>query len=41
MKVGFFPGGAHFKTQRGRGGFIEDLTYDNIYGDGIINLGLI
>ena len=33
-KPGFYPGGAHFKTQRGRGGFIEDILYDNIHGSG-------
>lgn len=32
--AGFYPGGAHFKTQRGRGGFLEDIVYDNIYGSG-------
>lgn len=30
-----YPGGAHFKTQRGRGGYIENIMYDNIYGDGV------
>jgi len=25
-------GGVHFKTQRGRGGVWEDITWDNIYG---------
>ena len=34
-KPGFYPGGAHFKTQRGRGGFIENIVYDNIWGDGV------
>ena len=33
-KPGFFPGGAHFKSQRGRGGFIENILYENIHGVG-------
>lgn len=32
---GFFPGGAHFKTQRGRGGYLIDIMYDNLHGDGV------
>jgi polygalacturonase len=31
-KRGCIVGGPHFKTQRGRGGVWEDITWDNIYG---------
>ena len=34
-KPGFYPGGAHFKTQRGRGGYLIDITYDNLHGAGV------
>lgn len=31
-KRGAVVGGPHYKTQRGRGGVWEDITWDNIYG---------
>merc|ERR1719454_741966 len=31
-KRGAAVGGPHFKTQRGRGGLWENITWDNIYG---------
>jgi hypothetical protein len=31
------PAGPHYKTGRGRGGEWEDILWDDIYGDNVMN----